>query len=80
MIKSTTQDVDTPSKTLQEDGNPQVDGPTKEERKYMALAIIYKNDTDCKAPPLEGWTSKQMSVTDWFDHIRKHNKKSALEH
>ena len=44
----------------------------------MALAAIYKNDKDCKAPPLEGWTSDQMSVTDWFDRIRRHNQKYAL--
>ena len=53
VTKSLTQDVDTPSQTLPEDDNPQVDDPTEEERKYMALATIYKNDTNCKAPPFE---------------------------
>ena len=51
---------------------------TEEERTYVALAAIYKNDKDCKVPPLEGWTSDQMSVTDWFDRIRRHNQKYAL--
>ena len=79
MSKVTEQKVDAPSKTLHEDENPpQVEEQTEEERTYMALAAIYKNDTDCKAPPLEGWTSEQMSVTDWFDRIRKHNEIYAL--
>ena len=79
MSKVTKQKVDAPSKTLHEDENPpQVEEQTEEERTYMALAAIYKNDKDCKAPPLEGWTSDQMSVTDWFDRIRRHNEKYAL--
>ena len=77
--KVTEQKVDTPSETLHEDENPpQVEEQTEEERTYMELAAIYKNDKDCKAPPLEGWTSDQMSVTDWFDRIRRHNQKYAL--
>ena len=79
MSKVTQQNVDALSKMLHEDENPpQVEKQAEEERNYMALAAIYKNDTDCKAPPLEGWTSEQMSVTDWFNRIQKHNEKYAL--
>ena len=79
MLKVTQRNVDKPSKPLHEDENPnQVEEQTEEERTYMALAAIYKNDTNCKAPPLNGWTSEQTSITAWFDRIRKHNEKYAL--
>ena len=73
------QKADTPSKTLPaEEKPPIVEEQTEEERTYVALAATYKNDKDCKAPPLEGWTSDQMSVTDCFDRTQIHNKKYAL--
>ena len=70
--------VDKSPKTNQNNENPKVDDPTEEELKFLELAAIYKEDTNCKAPPLLGWSLEKMSVEDWFDRIRKHNEKSDL--
>ena len=70
--------VDKSPKTNQDNEDSKADDPTEEENKYLDLAAIYKEDTNCNAPPLRGWSLVAMSVQDWFDRIRKHNEKSDL--
>ena len=46
--------------------------------KYLELARKYKDDTNCTAPPLDGWKDSNIKAEEWFGRIRSHNEKWDL--